>query len=1007
MAFDTTQPAQLTGLQGYTLDVAPTAPTPANTLSITTKGTVTGTGAEIVAHDPASQRLFVVSGTNVLEILNIASGTPSLLPQTIDVATVGGLTGGTANSVAVKNGLVAVAVQDGTKTNNGVVAFYNASDLSLVKTVTVGALPDMLTFTPDGKKVLVANEGESSSDDNLPTATPNPEGSISIIDLSNGVANATETKITFSNVVTTINGQVVLNGNVVLNDKDGSLIDGNVRFSPGVFTGALTPAQDLEPEYIAVSPDGNRAFVTLQENNAFAIVDLTTNSLVSIKPLWSTNPVAQKLAILDSSDWDSGTYFRDWSSLPIYSLYMPDSVASFTGANGQTYFITANEGDSRGEGKRIKDLTLDPTAFPDAADLQQDDKLGRLNVSSTDGDTDGDGDYDELYVYGDRSFTIWDANGNLVFDSGSQLEAIVAQTTPTLFNANNGRTSDIDTRSDDKGPEPEAVTVGMINGVPYGFVGLERAGGGVLIYNLSDPTNPIFDQYIRTEGDIGPEGFKFISAAESPTGSPLLAVANEISKTTTLYGLEGLNPPVFAEDSYEFTVQDDAEDGDEVGEPIAATDGDDGDSLTYSITDGNEDPDGDGNKAFAIIDTSTGQITVNDADDLALVDVFNLTVTATDSTDLTDTTAVSIEVSKFEETSTPGIFSISSLDIRNLVINANNNLNVNIGIFFVDDALGSIGDLKPDDEGYLQAAASRALSLLAALSSTDNPQAPGQLKKVLELQSAAELVSDQQSTDFFFGFLSVKDVSLGDLFAIANGLSGSFKLSDLDISLSTDDDSNATDEDDNFRITLGGFTFNVTFDSTAIEETFGGILAINLDGDAAAEEIVDEVIAQCDTPGQYTITGNIFREAAYNNTIGFFLVNADGAVLDSRGNAVATPDKLTNYKAAIVANLITENNSTVQYQVSNNNLLNFSFRINTLTASVYVLPVLAVQGNFTNFSDIYYPLITANSDKVDHMKFQGVGATGNGRFFGFEDLKGGGDKDFDDFIVQVNVSPVP
>lgn len=202
---------------GYT--IAPTAPTPANTLTITTKGTVTGTGAEIVAHDPATQRLFVVSGTNTLEILNIASGTPSLLPQTIDVATVGGLTGGTANSVAVKNGLVAVAVQDGTKTNNGVVALYNASDLALVKTVTVGALPDMLTFTPNGQKILVANEGESSDSNNAPTASPNPEGSISIIDLANGVANATETKITFSNVVTTINGQVVFNGNQVLNVK--------------------------------------------------------------------------------------------------------------------------------------------------------------------------------------------------------------------------------------------------------------------------------------------------------------------------------------------------------------------------------------------------------------------------------------------------------------------------------------------------------------------------------------------------------------------------------------------------------------------------------------------------------------------------------------------------------------------------------------------------------------------------------------------------------------------
>ncbi|MGA0199449.1 MAG: cadherin domain-containing protein, partial [Prochlorotrichaceae cyanobacterium] len=287
------------------------------------------------------------------------------------------------------------------------------------------------------------------------------------------------------------------------------------------------------------------------------------------------------------------------------------------------------------------------------------------------------------------------------------------------------------------------------------------------------------------------------------------------------------NRPVFAEETIAITIADDLEDGDLVGEPITATDADEGDSLTYSITGGNEDPDEDQKAAFAI-DTSTGQITVNDADDLALLDVFNLTVTVTDSTGLKDTTQVTVDVSRFEETGTTGIFTISSLDVRNLVIQTINNLDINIGIFFVDDALGSIDGILPGDDGYQEAAAGRAISLLAALASTDNPNAPGQLKKVLGLKSAASLVSVQQSTDFFFGFLSVEQVSIGDLFAIVNG-SSSLSLSGLKISLSTDDDGTGitSDGDGGFIFTFGGIEFSVSFNADEIEDAFGGLLGID------------------------------------------------------------------------------------------------------------------------------------------------------------------------------------
>lgn len=165
-----------------------------------------------------------------------------------------------------------------------------------------------------------------------------------------------------------------------------------------------------------------------------------------------------------------------------------------------------------------------------------------MNASSIDGDLDGDGDYDRLMVYGGRSFSVWDAAGNLVWDSGSELERITADLTPALFNANDGDPGRWDERSDDKGPEPEGVTTGVVAGRPYAFVGLERAGGGVMVYDLSNPRQPIFVQYVRSDADISPEGVLFIPAENSPTGRALLVLTHEVSNTTTIYEVQG---PIF------------------------------------------------------------------------------------------------------------------------------------------------------------------------------------------------------------------------------------------------------------------------------------------------------------------------------------------------------------------------------------------------------------------------------------------------------------------------------
>ena len=222
--------------------------------------------------------------------------------------------------------------------------------------------------------------------------------------------------------------------------------------------------------------------------------------------------------------------------------------------------ITANEGDAREydgfeEEARVGSLSLDQASFtakgfPDVTNglsgLRNNDNLGRLNVTTTLGDANGDGVYEELYTLGGRSFSIWTADGRQVFDSSFAFEQITYAAAPLFFNASNDD-NNFDSRSDNKGPEPEAVTIGKAYGRTYAFIGLERTGG-VMVYDITNPYDVRFVQYINNRdftadvesevaGDLGPEGIHFISEDDSPTGVPIIAVANEISGTTTLFEL--------------------------------------------------------------------------------------------------------------------------------------------------------------------------------------------------------------------------------------------------------------------------------------------------------------------------------------------------------------------------------------------------------------------------------------------------------------------------------------
>ncbi len=506
-------------------------------------------GAEISAFDPSSNRLFVTSGDG-LQIVEVYANLSMTQIATVSLWT------DNITSVAVKNGVVAVAVAADDNAQNGRVYFLNASDGSEITYVTVGALPDMLTFTPDGTKVLVANEGEMGG-------SSNAEGSVSIIDLATySVTNAT---------FTGFNGQA-----------DALRAEGVRLFAGQTGFDSVTVAQDLEPEYISVSPDGLTAFVTLQENNAIAILDIASGTFTDIVPLGLKSFEALPF---DGSDKDG---INLQAGRPVYGQYMPDAIASYTAADGNTYYVIANEGDDRDdfiasdETKRVVDLVLDPTEFPDATLLKRNNEIGRLTVSQApgnNGNTDSDGDVDQLLSYGARSFSIVDENGVVVFDSGSQIDQFMAA--GGVFTGAAGEGLYDDSRSDNKGAEPEGVTIAQVGGRTLAFVALERGGGGVMLYDVTDPSSVEFVQYLRHAGDESPEGLTFVSASDSPSGQGLLFVSNEVSGTVSIFRTN--EAPVVEEGIADMS----AAVGSKFDEILLAntfSDIDAGDSMTYTAT---------------------------------------------------------------------------------------------------------------------------------------------------------------------------------------------------------------------------------------------------------------------------------------------------------------------------------------------------------------------------------------------------------------------------------------
>lgn len=530
--------------------------------------------AEIPAYDAASKRLFVVNAQKgLVDVLDASK--PEQPVHIAELSARDYLADSEVNSVAVQNGIVAIAVQAKNKTDAGLVVFFNAKDLSFMSKVAVGSLPDMLTFSPNGKTVLVANEAEPNDDYSI-----DPEGSVSIID----IRDIKQPKASIADFR-------------AWNSQKADLMAKGVR----IFGPNATVAQDLEPEYITISGDSKTAWVTLQENNAIARIDIAQQKVTDIYPLGYKDHGVMGNE-LDVSDRDSKIDIKTWTGL--VGMYQPDSIANYQ-VNGQTYLVTANEGDSRewlkdedayfagnlaqgyvenirmkhlfnskgfnAEGdypahlqkiaNGVKGAKLNPVTFAycgatatEAGDCRKDGNLGRLNIAwnmgyqtNADGspklDANGRLTYDKLYAYGARSFSIWNTQGQLVWDSGSEFEKKAAELFPTYFNTDHEAVS-LDDRSDNKGPEPEGITLGTIGAKTFAFIGLERMSG-VMVYDITTPMQPKFVEYFTTrnfvetdsakQGDLGPEGLIFIAAKDSPNGKPLLVVGNEVSGSTAIY----------------------------------------------------------------------------------------------------------------------------------------------------------------------------------------------------------------------------------------------------------------------------------------------------------------------------------------------------------------------------------------------------------------------------------------------------------------------------------------
>ena len=552
------RPALALTLSMGALCLAPTAHAGAavelEVLSSHSHGAFDEAAAEITAHDRTTQQVAVVNAeAGTLDVLAL-DGAGQLAPagtfspvglEAADGSVIG--EGAEVNSVDISSdGLVALAVEAPDKVSPGwvVLGHLTTGGFAAESTVRVGSQPDMVRISPTGTHVLTADEGEPSDDFSV-----DPAGTVSIIGLSAGAAGVEQEDVRTAGFASFADS-----------------LDPAVRvFGPDVPAPSGAPSRverNLEPEYVAVDPTGTTALVTLQEANALAVVDIASARVTDVRPMGAKS---WEQFALDSSKEDEQA--RTFGGLPIEAMLQPDAIEAFT-SGGETFYVTANEGDVREWGDYTEETTIgevELSAFPDldAAWFQSEEVAGDLKISAEHGKDPETGAHSSLHSFGGRSFSVVDASGRTVFESGGLLEELVAGliadgTLPEhAWNANHDENPSLDSRSDDKGVEPEAATVGEVDGTPYLFLGLERISG-IMVFDLTDPRDPQFVTWADNrgweveydgeaaagQGDLGPEGLEFVPADASPTGGPLLVVGNEVSGTTTVWSVTGSGGPI-------------------------------------------------------------------------------------------------------------------------------------------------------------------------------------------------------------------------------------------------------------------------------------------------------------------------------------------------------------------------------------------------------------------------------------------------------------------------------
>ena len=511
---------------------------------------VDGGVMEIVAYNQATEWAYAINGQSgklaAIPLAGLTAGAhvEELTGTEIDVKALveaedGTFQYGDMTSVAISPDSItlAAALQAQDSNDAGRVALFTCEEdgsLTLDALVETGAQPDMVTFAGDGV-VLTADEGEPREGYGEDIA--DPKGSVTVVDVE-----AQESTVVDFSAFDSQRDQLAEDGIVL---KKGS-----------------APSVDLEPEYIAVS--GGKAYVTLQENNAIAVLDIESQAFEGV---YSAGFEDHSTTAIDLDKKDDAYDPQTYESL--LGIRMPDGIAAFT-VEGATYLVTANEGDAREWGDEDqgtfylsedeRDFGEEGVTSPTGAITAENSGLeGKVVFFKTE---DFDGlDPEKDYVFGGRSFTVFQATENgleEVFTSGDDFEALTAQYVPEYFNASNDNAV-LDDRSGKKGPEAESVTVGTVDGKTYAFVALERTGG-VMVYDVTDPEAITFVNYVNTRdfgttvegseeyedgeldkwvtgGDVAPEGLLFLDAASSPNGEPMLLAACEVSGTVAVYQL--------------------------------------------------------------------------------------------------------------------------------------------------------------------------------------------------------------------------------------------------------------------------------------------------------------------------------------------------------------------------------------------------------------------------------------------------------------------------------------